>query len=135
SNFRRIMVANRYSRGRRSASEERTRPAHPSRHARSSSADRYRVGSDIHWRVDQIMFRRGTDPRTRQYLVRYGGPEEYPLSFRNREDLGATTQDRTNANILVNLFDELMSGGDGSFEHWQERYNTDELRNNRQMHL
>src|SRR5699024_7960925 len=135
SNFRRIMVANRYARGRRSASEDRTRPAHPSRRTRSSSADRYQVGKDTHWRVDQIMFRRGEDRQTYQYLVRYGGPEEYPLSYLNSLDLGATTQDNTNSDVLVRLFDDLMSGHLRSFERCEQRYNTDELLDNRQMEL
>ena len=129
------MVANRYARGRRSASEDRTRPAHPSRRTRSSSADRYQVGNDTHWGVDQIMFRRGEDRQTYQYLVRYGGPEEYPLSYRNSLDLGATTQDNTNSNVLVRLFDDLMSGHLRSFERWEQGYNTDELLDNRQMEL
>ena len=101
---------------RRSVSEDRTLPAHPSRQARSASTHRYQVGRDVHWRVDQIMYRSAMNRETCQYLVRYGGPEEYILSYLDSAALSATTQDSTNANVLVVLFDNLMSGSVDSFD-------------------
>ena len=101
---------------RRSVTEDRILPAQPNRNARSLSTYRYQVGRDVHWHVDQIMYRSAMNRETCQYLVRYGGPEEYILSYLDSAALSATTQDSTNANVLVVLFDNLMSGSVDSFD-------------------
>ena len=97
------------------------------RNRRASGTDVPAVTSSYRARahriVKAIMFRQDIvidGEKKRQYLVRYDGQVESPISYQDLEEL----QTNTNAAQQVQLFDQLMDHGDDSFAVWQKLYPT-----------
>src|SRR5699024_45945 len=115
-----------------SVSEDRTRLRPSICHARSPSVDNIQEGR-VHCREEMIVYRRDLGRDACQYLIRAGGPDEYPLTYIDKNEL--VTEEDANYNIMLELFDRLMDGDGDSFKRWQLSHNTEEQLNNEQMAL